>query len=211
LSAFLLSAYDLLISRGSTGERPDLLEKKSLSAGGKDAVRRADLLIEDQKRRTAQPFGKSTVAVAGCEVIALYNALCWRFGEERISFEQLIAIFEKRGMALGGRWGTSPKALHRWLKKSGFRTVLESRASRFDEAAAGCDSVIVSFFNDRKNVLRGVHTVCMTREAAGFVIHNLTEDGRTYGPYDQVSTGLMQATAGKAGPLCLIGMKKEKS
>ena len=152
----------------------------------------------------------ATVAVAGCEVIALYNALCWRFGEERISLRQLIDIFEKRGMALRGKWGTSPKALLRWLKKSGFHAVMVSSASRFDEASAGCDSVIVSFFNDRKNLLRGVHTVCMTREAAGFVIHNLTEVGRTHGPYEKVSTGLEQATAGKAGPLCLIGMKTEK-
>ncbi|MCR5179090.1 MAG: hypothetical protein K6C95_08940 [Lachnospiraceae bacterium] len=194
----VLFFYDLLsrhfgrVRRGGEG----LPEKKSHNAFA---------FIEDQRRRTDERFGRSSVSRAGCEVIALYNALGILNGFEMIGFSSLVGIFGKAGMALFGLFGTSPRALYRWLFANGFNAVSSDKTDEFDKIAQESTCAILSYYNDRNDIRKGVHTVCLSRQENAFVAHNLTEDGHQSGPYASVSS--MLNALGAASGLYLIGLR----
>ncbi|MCR5674321.1 MAG: hypothetical protein K6G16_01290 [Lachnospiraceae bacterium] len=209
-NSLTLFVYDLLSRHGRL---PSFSAPVPGCGSGEDLPEtREPVLIEDQRRRAQEPFGRSTVAHAGCEVIALYNALSALYGREIIPFPELIRLFRHRGMALGGRWGTSPRSLFRFLvvlsRQCPLRIEATSDLSRFEELAERYSCLILSFFNDGGDIRRGVHTVCLTRTAGGFVAHNLTEDGKPRGPFSDVTRALANAGGGRARGLYLIGVGK---
>ena len=177
---------------------------------GETGVRNGFRPIEDQRLRAGEAFGRSTVARAGCEVIALYNAVGTLTGQMTEPLSRWNEVFRRRGMVFGGRFGTSPKALYRWLCKNRFSVVWETREELFDKTAQGFPCAILSYYNDRSDLFRGVHTVCLTREGNGFVAHNLTEDGNRGPVYPGIRELLQTASGGKAKGLCLIGVGPRK-
>lgn len=192
--------YDLLSRRFGRARRAEV----SLSGKGHGESFR---FIEDQRARSDERFGRSSVAKAGCEVIALYNALGALGGAEMIDLHSLIGVFKRAGMALFGLFGTSPRALYRWLAANGFDAVSSSAAGEFDKIAQESTCAILSYYNDRNDIRKGVHTVCLTRSDSGFIAHNLTEDGYQRGPYDSVSS--MLDALGRASGLYMIGLKQQ--
>jgi len=46
---------------------------------------------------------------SGCEIFAVYNTVYSLLSHPLMSLPELISRFEKDGMALGGKFGTSPK------------------------------------------------------------------------------------------------------
>ena len=203
----VLFVYDLLAGRGRFF--PDTAQ--ILQIPGREPASSL-AYMEDQHRRGSEPFGRSTVAAAGCEIIALYNALLYLFGREVLPFSRLVELFEKRGMALGGRWGTSPRALERFLRDpvfSGLFSVTSGTGPQaFESQGADADCAIVSYYNDVRDIRRGVHTICLTKEKQGFMAHNETEDGRVRGPYTGVSDFLRRASGGRAGGLYAVFIRK---
>lgn len=197
----VLFVYHLISRHGRFGKL-----KTSEESGEEKSRPEGFLPIEDQRRRTGEIFGRSTVAHAGCEVIALYNAVGSLTGRMAEPLSAWNEVFRRRGMVFGGRFGTSPKALYRWLKKNGFPAVWETRADLFDETAQGFPCAILSYYNDGLDILRGVHTVCLTREDGGFVAHNLTEDGNPSPVYPTIRMLLSHAGKGSARGLCLIAI-----
>ena len=161
--------------------------------------------IEDQRSRSNENFGRSSVARAGCEVIALYNALGALSGSEIMEFPSLVGIFKKAGMALFGLFGTSPRALYRWLATNGYDVVSSAVTGEFDKIAQDSTCAILSYYNDKNDIRKGVHTICLTRSENGLIAHNLTEDGRSRGPYKSVSA--MLDMLGQASGLYMIGLK----
>ncbi len=190
--------YDLLSRRFGRARRAEL----SLTRRDRDG---SFGFIEDQRARSDERFGRSSVARAGCEVIALYNALGALGFAETVELRSLIGIFKRAGMALFGLFGTSPRAIYRWLAANGFDAVSSSVAGEFDTIAQESTCAIVSFYNDRNDIRKGVHTVCLTRTGEGFMAHNLTEDGHQRGPYPSVSS--MLDALGRASGLYMIGLK----
>lgn len=169
-------------------------------------------MIEDQRARASEPFGRSTVAYAGCEVIALYNAMLYLCGREPVPFRELIRIFEKRGMVRHGLWGTSPLALMRFFDvcaPGGIRAAATADRKRFEEFARTYPCLIYSFYNDGRDIFRGVHTVCLTAGEGGFTAHNLTEDGRTHGPYPTLEALCADHQGGRMKGLYLLGLRKD--
>ncbi len=160
--------------------------------------------IEDQARRTDERYGASTVARAGCEVIAVYNALLCLCGCEVYSLRELLDLFQKRGMVFRGLWGTSPRAPLAYFEAWGFDAVYVTEPERFNEIAQGFPCAIMSYYNDGQDIRRGVHTICLTKETAGWVAHNLTEDGKTRGPFSHADSFLNAVCGGRARGLCLI-------
>ena len=128
-------------------------------------------MIENQRELKALSFGSTDMAYAGCEVIAVYNALL-TVGK-RTFLSELIEAFEKRGTVFNGRFGTSPYALAGYLKNLGIKVASSFKRKNFGEIAEKSRVFIVTIYNDRKNIMQQVHTICVTKDENGlFVPHN---------------------------------------
>ncbi len=127
--------------------------------------------VEDQNLLKAMPFGNTDMAYAGCEVIAVYNLL--KYLGEYTGLNSLIEIFEKRGVVFNGWFGTSPYALYRYFKKNGYDVICGSTGKDFERISEDSRAFIITFYNDSKNIMKMIHTVCVTRNEEGlFVPHN---------------------------------------
>ena len=158
--------------------------KKRLTAKEKaflsyeETLKRDDGYIEHQLALSALRFGSTTAAKAGCEVIAVYNALRDRFGVSPASLPRLLSMAERNGIALRGLFGTSPDAIPELLGHFGVPARL-SLAMPEDASR-----LIVSFYNDRDNIFRGIHTVYFSRTDVGWIAHNAHPAGVPVGPLD---------------------------
>ena len=122
------------------------------------------------------PFGRRTMDYNGCEVIACFNALRL-LGNPR-PLGEVAAYFERRGLFLGGLWGTHAEALPRYFASLGFQpeTLYASAVrapSDYDAAFAPARAGVFSFWNDAGCLLRGVHTVALAHRPGGITIYNL--------------------------------------
>ncbi len=132
--------------------------------------------IENQSELKDLKLGKSDMAYSGCEIIAVYNALqnlkdlASKAGD---SLPGLISGFEKRGIILNGLFGTAPKALAKFFRKEGYRTVYTTNRKRFEALAKESEVFILTVYNDKKNILQEIHTICITKEPdGGYLPHN---------------------------------------
>lgn len=162
--------------------------------------------IEDQYAYAAQPYGRSTVREAGCEAIAAYNALLALRGEAP-TLAELTRWFRRRGMVLGGRWGTAPQAVRSLLERLGLRCGWCTEPACFEAFAAGYEVLILTFYNDVDDLFRGVHTVCITRDADGFTAHNALRDKPTCA-YPTLSALMAALPGGRAGGISLLGINR---
>ncbi len=121
--------------------------------------------INDQHAMGMLRFGSSDMAYAGCEVIAVYNALL--FLGCPMELPLLISIFEKRGTVLNGRFGTSPFALYRFLKKTADRVRCSFRRRDFEKIAEESRTFIITYYNDAKDIMQQIHTICITKDPEG--------------------------------------------
>lgn len=143
-------------------------QSRLLGKGGEDAI--------CYGRRRKKPL---TADYNSCEVIAVYNVM--RYFRREVSFPELLRDFERKGIALGGAFGTSPAALVSYLEREGFsvkclcgKQLMDFLPSVAEEAQA----FLVCLYNDRQSLQRGLHTLCVTRQGDQFLLHN---DYRTYG------------------------------
>ncbi len=164
-----------------------------------------NLLLESQNSYGSIAYGRSDMAYAGCEVIAVYNALI-SMGM-RADLKDLIQDFEKDGMVLSGRFGTAPYAIRDHLKIKGLKVDTEFDPDRYDETAAASDVSILILYNDRRNIFKKVHTVCVTRDHKGYSVHNLYGDGRIRGPYKSITELIAQINEGYAKGIVLFGIR----
>lgn len=140
-------------------------QKNSLTNEGileKESYTGRDGYIEDQHAMKELMFGRSDMAYSGCEIIAVYNALL-SLGIKK-DLTGLIGIFEKRGSVLGGRFGTSPYALYRYLSKTVGNTVFSFKRRDFDRIAEESRVLIITYYNDAKDIMQQIHTVCVTKD-----------------------------------------------
>ena len=75
--------------------------------------------VEDQNNYADMAYGESTMRYSGCEVFATYNALNALKRTQGLSLADMIADYEKDGMVMGGKFGTSPQAIYDFFKKKG--------------------------------------------------------------------------------------------
>ena len=171
--------------------------------------------IENQHNLGMIKYGRSDMAYAGCEVIAVYNAL--RSMGEEPGLDKLINHFERDGMVLSGRFGTAPMAIKDYFRKEGFKVEETLDPDRFDEIAENSDVSVIMFYNDRRSILSKVHTVCITGDAAGrsntagsagYIAHNVYGNGVAIGPYDSVSALLDSINGGYSKGIVLFGISK---
>lgn len=136
-----------------------------------------DSYIENQNEWSNIRFGrKYSMRYAGCEIIAVCNAL--RALGESVSVRfivTLISAFERRGAVLGGFFGTAPYAIEKYFKEKGYPVTAADRMDGeiIKEIGKKSRTVIVVAYNDRNDIMKQVHTVSVTKEEIGtYSVHN---------------------------------------
>ena len=143
-------------------KRRDKNNKVNVEAVQTGSYTGKDGFIENQHAMKQLCFGKTDMAYAGCEIIAVYNALLSL--DCRKDLCELISIFEKRGSVFGGRFGTSPYALYRYLMKTGMNVSFSFRRKDFQKLAEESRVFIITYYNDAKDIMQQIHTICVTKD-----------------------------------------------
>lgn len=118
----------------------------------------------------ALPYGRYTMDYNGCEVLAAYNALLTLGEAEPLS--EVSSWFERRGLFLGGLWGTHVLAIPEFFQARGF--AVEVAYKDFDGAFSGVPAAVFAFWNDAKRLRRGLHTVALAHAPGGrLAVYNL--------------------------------------
>lgn len=175
-----------------------------------DSIFKFDGYIEDQKNYADLQYGKSTMDYSGCEILAVYNAITNLEGKEMISLPDLISIFEKDGMILSGKFGTTPKSLMDFLKLSGYETFYACKMELYQEVDSKSDSLILSFFNDKDDIKKGIHTVHISKENKFYIAHNVYCNGSVPKLYSSLDELIKNINNGKIKCISLIGIKKKR-
>lgn len=177
--------------------------------------------IENQQQWSDIRFGSgkhSSMSYSGCEIIAAFNARKRLKGvgtsEEMAG---LIQHFETSGAALWGEFGTSPWAVADYFKKCGFKVLLSYGEKETMEIIERESSVMIAtVYNDRNNITRQIHTVCITREAGqGYVLHNayfVNKEGiYTASPdYATLQEAVAHISRYETKLICLLGIGERK-
>ena len=132
--------------------------------------------IEDQYKWIDVQYGKKNISYSGCEIIAVYNALYSLNIEVNAKFlVELISYFEKKGTVLNGRWGTSPNAVLKYLRKRGFEAeiLINDDINQLKQIENKYDTFIVTVYNDRYDITKQIHTVNISRNNGAYQIHNV--------------------------------------
>ena len=112
---------------------------------------------------------------SGCEIIATFNALKALGKAASPDFmAELIGEYEMHGAALWGEFGVSPPAICAYLKRQGFSVVTAKKDDdkSLDMASNRCQVFIATVYNNAKDITAQIHTVCITKEEGGYILHN---------------------------------------
>lgn len=176
--------------------------------------------IENQPQLGRLKFGRGfDFDYGGCSVIAVYNTLL-SLGEQ-VSGEALCEIAEelqRRGVALGGRFGVAPLSLKYYLKRrlenEGFsvKSTISSRAEVLDELGTESDAVLVVLWNG-KHMRDQFHAMHIEKREGKFIIHNacyfINQSYGEMGPYGSLSAAIKGYGAGGAKAALTLGIKRD--
>ena len=163
--------------------------------------------IEDQHYYEDMNYGQRTIAYSGCEIIATYNAIYFLTKDETISFPEMIEAFEKDGILLYGEFGTSPHSIEKYLKSKGYNTRSSCNKEEYDNIGESYDVFIITFYNNKYNIMDEIHTTAITKENGNFHIHNNGNNSQKIG-FNSISELLEKINDGMAKDIFLIGIKK---
>lgn len=162
--------------------------------------------IEDQHHYVDMRYGKTTMQYAGCEIFAVYNAIYSLSGHSLIELPDLIYYFEKDGMTLNGKMGTSPMASVRFLENHHFHTAFTTNEKDFDTLAKACQSLIFTMYNNRNDIRKMVHTIHISKADNMYTAHNVYCNGTVIGPYPTFGELMENIHHGNAKGILLIGI-----
>lgn len=164
--------------------------------------------VEDQNNYGNMTFGRATMKFSGCEIFAAYNALNALKDERGIKLPDLINAFERDGIVMNGKFGTSPKAVRDYMRGLGYRTEISHRVSEFERISKENDTLILTMYNDGSDIMKEIHTVNISKDDNGFTAHNVTGNGRALGPCSNITELMGRMNGGRAKGISLIGIKK---
>lgn len=181
-----------------------LSNEKAWTDAKKKAVTGA--FIEHQSLLSGLVLGKKKADYNACEVVAAYNAGISI--SDSSAFPEVLCEFEKLGLVFFGEFGTAPDRMLRYFHKKGWITE-ELRGKRITKESVeslqkGFAVYVLTAFNDRKNILAEVHTVCITKEEEGYRIHNGGDPDRVYSLLIDAVNGF---NGGRGKPIVLIGIR----
>lgn len=194
-------------------------ENRRLLAGEGSPLRQGEY-VENQAEWGAVRFGlskRSNMAYSGCEILATYNAKL-ALGE-RMSVQDmagLIARYERKGAALNGAIGTSPREIAAYFEESGYQVRMTDSQDLdvVEETGRKSDTVIVTAYNNRNDITGEIHTISVTKDREGkYTLHNVyayDRSRRCYAAKGRYST-LREAIGNMASApavICIIGIRK---
>lgn len=118
-------------------------------------------------------YGLHEYGKVGCEIIAAYNALCLLGLHPYVS--EIGHRFEVcGGQMLFGAWGTDPFSIEKVLAESGIRFRRIENVHQLSTEAEKEQRVvlILSFWNQRYNIFKGIHTVTAEYEKGIYKAYN---------------------------------------
>ena len=214
----ILSLFTFIkVSGKQINENLSANEKILAASTGKSGFFNPGHFIENQNDWESVRFGLSTMKYSGCEIMAVYNTLL-NLGNKMTAknMAELISEFEREGAELNGKWGCSPKSIYKYFLRQGYRTVMTTNAAPDVINAVGenNDSIIITAYNDRNDIRKMIHTICVTKDNGGaYTLHNAYKriNGR-YAAYSGNSSiknlrdAVNAMSQGQAAPICVIGI-----
>lgn len=129
------------------------------------------------------PYGKGDLGLNGCGPIALFNAITnlnSTNSHKDFSFSSVVDYLETRGAAFGGRLGTAPQVINKYLKTLGYETgtLISKNQRKLNGFSDQFDTFISLIFNDSKSLKKGLHFICTCKDEHGlFTSHNPERTG----------------------------------
>lgn len=163
--------------------------------------------VEDQNKYTDMPYGESTMQYSGCEIFATFNAIYALKKAYPISLPTMIGEYEKDGMVMSGKFGTSPQAICDFFKRHGFTAAITTKEADFDTYGKNYTTWILTMYNDKDDISKEVHTVNISKEGNDLYAHNVYCNGTVVGPAASISQLIGKMNGGKAKGITLIGIK----
>ncbi len=202
----------------STRENNYSLNCEQLKNEKWDVWNKSSAYIENQSEWKNIRFGAGShhnMSYSGCEIIASYNELKALKGSgSPEQMAKLILDYETYGAALRGEFGTSPYAIKKYFKENGF-----SVAAAYGDDDAAVDAIgntykvmIATVYNDRNDITKQVHTVCITLDSKkGYILHNayLVNKSGTYvesAPYGTLADAIGHISRRETKLIYLIGI-----
>ena len=166
--------------------------------------------IENQNNYNDMQYGNKKMSYCGCGIISVFNAINFLTNNENINLPEIINDFEKDGIILNGIFGTSPKAIEDYLIKKNYLTMSTTNENEFDEIGEKAECLILTFYNDKNNIMNQVHVINITKEKGKYYVHNCGINHQKI-PYNSVSDFFKRAERGKGKGIFLIGIKRNKN
>ena len=174
-----------------------------------------DDYLENQEVWKQIRFGKKgDVARAGCGVIATYNALYALHAEKKRNklkdlLPGIISAYEKKGAAIGGRWGIAPHAIAVYFKTKGYRVRAYRRGTdELEQFGTENDVLIATAYNDSDNIMDQLHTVCITKTYDRYYLHNAATHTTSQLGYDSLTDAVNHISHSNPMLISLIGVSK---
>lgn len=117
-------------------------------------------------------YGISTMARAGCGVIAVYNALLLL--DDPHPFQEVAAWGDLKAAALFGLLGTLPWKAKGLFRRLGYTVTAVRDEALFDRYAQDAAVCLFTYWNRRGSLRRGMHTVCLRYRSGAFDVYNLS-------------------------------------
>jgi hypothetical protein len=177
-----------------------------------------DRFIENQAQLDNLAFGNgkhTNMSYSGCEIIAVYNVLLSLNVDVSGDFiANLISYFEKKGSILCGEFGTSPKALYKYFKRNKYKALItySTNTQKINAIGQTHDTFIATFYNDKFDINKMIHTVCITKNENGsFTAHNAYKKDKNGNYSNTPKTATITETIDSLGTnpklISLIGIK----
>lgn len=155
---------------------------------------------------------------SGCEIIATFNALkALGKADSPDYMAELIEEYEKHGAALWGEFGVSPSAICAYMKRQGLAvvTVKKDDDQSLNAADSRCGIFIATVYNDAKDITAQIHTVCITKEDNGYILHNaycMDQNGAYVAsiPYATLKEAIARISGQEVRMIYLIGIDSNK-
>lgn len=163
--------------------------------------------IENQNSMHDIYMGMASMAEAGCEIIATYNAL-FSIGKG-MPLSQLIGMYERDGIIYSGRFGVAPKAIADTLNRNGCKVtkyIPSKKKCDIDGFARGYDTLIMTIYNDGQDLMKEIHTVMIDRTSEGYTAHNMHCNGKVTVAYENITALIAGETKGKGKPIIIMGV-----
>lgn len=155
-------------------------------------------------------FGWTDVNLAGCGIIATYNAIIGMNSSVSDNlFPDLIKYYERKGIAAKGFLGNNPNAIQQYFNENGYKTKVITTASPndFNQLGKDYDAIIVTIYNNGDDITEQAHTVAITKYEGKYYSHNLDDiASESLSSHESLTN---DNTSGNRKIISAIGISKE--